>query len=209
LLYFQYLIWSSNRVVRMDSAGGWATNQMDLLVDLQGYDEVSLTFRHRSSGDEQHGADGVFISVNGGSDFTKIESLTNEPTWTLHAIDLDRVAESNGMTFSANTKIRFQQYDDVAWGRDGREFDDVQVYSTPVLSIEPVSNSLVRLRVKDAPVGRHCQVLFRSELGTNEISWLHYAGGAFQTDGIHPSTNWIMPDSLNGLFYKLQLMNEF
>ena len=204
LLYLQTLIWSSNRVVRMDAQGsGFATNRMDLSVNLDGYDEVSLVFKHRSSMDEYHDGDGVFFSTNG-TLFAKAQPLTNEPNWTLHGIDLDQQFAALGWTFNNDITIRFQQVDNFGWPNDGREFDDIQIYSQPVLSIEPLyTTNICRVRVKYAPVGTQWQLVFKSCLTNN--NWQYRVDGAFRTDALHPTTNWLFPDSLDdSYFFKLE-----
>ena len=203
LLYSQSLIWSTNRVVRMDENGGWSTNRLDLTVSLAGYDEVSLSFRHRSSGDETHAADGIYLSVDNGAHFTKIQDLGHEPLWTLHGIDLDQVAQSNAMTLANKTVIRFQQTDNLPWPRDGREFDDIRVYSKPILSLQfPSSSNAVVVHAEYCPVGTHCQLFFRNCL-TNH--WMVRPDGGFQTDAFHPTTNWFFyPDTNTQYFFKLE-----
>ena len=198
-LFLQQMNWSSNRVVRMDSTGGIATNRMDLSVDLEGYNSVSLTFLHREIDDEIDPEDGIFLSVDNGVSFSKIASLGDDISWTFHGINLTDAADGLGLTLSSSSVIRFQQKDNLSWIKDGREFDDIQVYARPVLDLEPVSNGVVRLNAQYCPVGKTCYLHFCTSL-TND--WYYYS--LIHTDALHPTTNWILNTSSDKLFFRLQ-----
>lgn len=136
-LYPQTLNFSTNGVVRMDSSlgGSYATNSMDLAVDLSGYTDVTLQFRYRDSSDENEPLDGVFLSDDNGASFTQIEPLSDSASyWKTKVLDIDALASTHGISLNSTTIIRFQQYDNQRWeGNDGREFDDIKVYSKPDL----------------------------------------------------------------------------
>ena len=141
LLYFQKVRTTSEYVVRMDdSVNGSAisTNSMDLSVDLTGYSPVMLEFRHRESpsggGDEAHAGDGIFFSDDSGATFTKVYDLdVSSTTWQQVSLNVHDLAISHGLAPAANFVIRFQQEDNYSWPQDGREFDDIRVYSNPDL----------------------------------------------------------------------------
>ena len=138
LLYFQTVEFSTNAVVRMDDWEGnstYSTNQMDLAVDLSGYTDVTLRFRHRDSSDEHHTGDGIFLSNDSGNNFTKIYDLNSSATWQTLTLDINALASNAGLPLTANMIIRFQQMDNYSWPDDGREFDDIQLFSTPDLDV--------------------------------------------------------------------------
>ncbi len=133
-LYFQSLEFSTNMVVRMDSAldSSYSTNQLTLKANLAGYTDVTLDFRHRESGDEAHPADGIFIATNTIQAPVKIYDLdVGDRNWHSVSLDIDALASAQGITLGVLTLITFQQADDYEWAVDGREFDDIQLYSKP------------------------------------------------------------------------------
>ncbi len=133
-VYFQSLEFSTNMVVRMDSAvdGSYSTNRLTLKANLAGYTDVTLDFRHRESGDEAHSADGVFIATNATQTPVKIYDLdVTDTDWHSVSLDVDALASAQGITLSALTLITFQQMDNYTWSSDGRELDDIRLYSKP------------------------------------------------------------------------------
>ena len=137
MVYPQQLTTASNLVVRMDDSvygSLTSTNSMDLFINLEDYTDVTLEFRHRASGEESNPADGIFLSNDSGNNFTKIYTLDNGTTgWQNLVLDIDALAAESGLSLTANTVIRFQQADNCYWPADGREFDDIRVYSLPDL----------------------------------------------------------------------------
>jgi len=134
--YQQEITISTNRVMRMDdSVDGslTSTNSMDLVMYLDGYSDVSLKFRHRESGDEAHAGDGIFLSDDNVT-FVKVYDLDPASTaWQTVTLDIDALASANGLALNNSFIIRFQQEDNYGWPTDGREFDDIKVYSKPDL----------------------------------------------------------------------------
>lgn len=138
--YQQEVTISDNAVVRMDSTAptAWSTNSMDLAVNMAGYSDVKLAFRYRDSGDEAHPSDGIFLSDDGGSSFTRINSLPATTAWDSLVLDIDALAGVNGLALTNGMVVRFQQADNYPWGTDGREFDDIKLYSKPDLAVTSV-----------------------------------------------------------------------
>ncbi|MCF7816608.1 MAG: hypothetical protein K9M54_01900 [Kiritimatiellales bacterium] len=136
-VYPQQLIFSTNQVVRMDSvaAGAVSTNSMDLALDLTGYTDVTLEFRYRDNSDEDDLVDGIFLSNNSGTSYTRVDSLsTSSGAWQTRVLDIDALASANGLALNNSMVIRFQQSDNQQWsGNDGREFDSIKLYSKPDL----------------------------------------------------------------------------
>jgi len=96
-----------------------------LTVDLSGKTGSRLKFYWREYGDENHTGDGVFISTDGGSTWTKILSFNNGPS-SYRAQDLD-ISALDG---KSNAKIKFQFYDNYAMYSDGYAIDNVEVTAT-------------------------------------------------------------------------------
>ena len=143
-LYFQKLVVSTNAVVRMDDsvdASLTSTNSMDLYINADGYTDLSLSFRHRASGEEYNPADGIFLSDDSASSFTKIYTLSDGTTgWQNLTLDIAALAATNGLSLNSSLVIRFQQADNYGWPADGREFDDIKVYSLPDLVAESLES---------------------------------------------------------------------
>ena len=137
-VYIQTLELRTNLVMCMDNDKsipyGYATNFMSMLLNLQDYTDVTLSFRHREN-DETDSADGVFLSTDDGSTFHKIHDLAAGPNWQTITIDLDAAATSNGLVINGTTHLKFQQYDNQDWPYDGHEFDDIHIYSRPDLIV--------------------------------------------------------------------------
>ncbi|MDZ8119015.1 hypothetical protein [Pontiella agarivorans] len=140
LTYVQKLDLATNMVMRMDdsiSAGQTATNSLGLVVDIEGLDPVTLSFKHRASGEEDQPGDGIFLSNDSGTSFTKIYDLPNGTTgWQTFNLDINALAAQNGIPITGNPVIKFQQVDNYSWPTDGREFDDIRIYSNADIDLD-------------------------------------------------------------------------
>lgn len=119
-------------------------NEVDLHLNLTGYTNVQLSFRQKESNDfddpmsasftTRQNADGVAYSVNGGTTWKRITSLTganSTNTYTLRSFNLSTLATTNGDVLGSDVRIRFQQYDEVVFSASGgMAFDDIQVTGT-------------------------------------------------------------------------------
>ncbi|MEO1434054.1 MAG: T9SS type A sorting domain-containing protein [Bacteroidota bacterium] len=125
------------------------TNRADMRLNLAGEENVSLSFWWMEWNDETHPQDGVFLSVNGGASFTKIYdflgSVTTDLEYQAVILDLSTIAADAGLTLSANTIIRFQQYDNFFFngGNDGIFIDDIYVSSTTCDLPVPTTTDLI------------------------------------------------------------------
>jgi len=142
LAYYQRLVTvpGTNAVLRLDdehSGGLMSSNAAVLNLDLQGLAEAALHFRHRecSDGDESSAADGVFLSTNNADYVMILDYDVDDTNWTTYVVDLVAAAASNGLALTDNTYIKFAQYDNNEWPSDGREIDDVMVFSSPDLKL--------------------------------------------------------------------------
>ncbi len=117
------------------SNGTYSYNEAWLHLNLAGEGQVDLNFWWKDFSDETHSPDGVYISDDGGANFTKIQDLnggsyTNN-SWSEWNIDIDAVAAANGISLNSTFVIKFQQYDNYMATTDGMAFDDIAVSSGP------------------------------------------------------------------------------
>ncbi len=114
----------------MDMAvdGTFNTNQARLGLDLAGKNTVALTFWWKEFSDETHVEDGVFISDDGGANYTKIYDLS-EGTTTYQKVflNLTQFAIDNGLNLTSTFIVKFQQYDNYSAPSDGISIDDITV----------------------------------------------------------------------------------
>lgn len=120
------------------SSGAYSRNEVTLVVDLEGYTNVVLSFWARDYGDEPHGPppspfvdgadfDGVAISSDGTNWYEVAELRSLSSTYTRRTVDLDAAVSSVGLTYSSTFKIRFNQYDNYALSTDGIGIDDITI----------------------------------------------------------------------------------
>ncbi len=124
----------------MDNAvsGTYSQNEAWLHLNLAGKSDVELTFWWKEFSDEDHTQDGVFLSSNGGSSFTKVYSLIGgTSTYQQIVLDVDALAASYGLSLTSTFVIKFQQYDNYPITTDGMAFDDISVIS---LEAPPVAD---------------------------------------------------------------------
>ncbi|MEM9022597.1 MAG: hypothetical protein AAGB22_02560, partial [Bacteroidota bacterium] len=119
---------SQHMTMDASSSGGQLNNRADLHIDLSGESDVELRFWWKEFSDENHSQDGIYFSDNGGSSFTKVHSLNNGPsTYTEVVLDVDDLADNNGLNLNGNFVIRFQHRDNYPIASDGFAFDDISV----------------------------------------------------------------------------------
>lgn len=127
----------------MDSAvsSTFSRNEATLTVNLAGRTGVVLTFWAKEFSDEPHGPppipftggadfDGVAISADG-STWYEVQALrTLTATYAQLTVDLDAAIALRGLSYNANFKIRFNQYDDFPITSDGIAIDDILITAT-------------------------------------------------------------------------------
>jgi len=109
----------------------YSLNQLILHIDLAGYKNVTLSFANREWSDEDNPEDVVQISVNGGSTWHNIVALTGTNSTSTYTLRGPYNLDALGLTYSSDTLIRFQQYDDFAITTDGMAFDNITVAGVP------------------------------------------------------------------------------
>ena len=107
-----------------------STTGLVLTIDLAGQSDVVLDFWWREFSDENHAADGVFVSDDGVT-WVQVLSFQNGPqSYQQAVIDLDQVAATNGLTLNDRFQIKFQFYDNYPVASDGYAIDEVRVQAS-------------------------------------------------------------------------------
>jgi hypothetical protein len=133
--------------VTMDDATAssqFSLNQLILHINLAGKAGVRLQYANKEFGDEDNTQDSVDVSIDGGATWRQVVPLTgtnSSSTYTARSYDLSTL----GLTFTADTLIRFQQYDDNAITTDGMAFDNIRVDSiaTPGIDVSGMTFDVV------------------------------------------------------------------
>ncbi|MDD8047132.1 MAG: fibronectin type III domain-containing protein, partial [Verrucomicrobiota bacterium] len=138
-------------------------NELTLTIDLEGQEDVSLRFYHKSLGDEPNGmpeqfdnhynADGVAMSLDGRRWYRLVSLTPTEGVQSQYRefrVPLDPVLDRAFGSFHDRVQIRFQQYDNSPADQDGFAFDYIQVVPTDrtppefggLHSVQPGQNSV-------------------------------------------------------------------
>ncbi len=199
---------SGSRRVSMDSSSSVSSppglNEAILHLNLAGLTGVQLSFAHREFGDEDNpmtasftgssNADGVAMSVDGVNWF-RLVSLTGAAStnsYQTKTFNLSSIATANGLTLSANTRIKFQQFDNSNETADGIAIDNVAVTAnkpqalvvTPTtLNVTEGSTNTFSVKLAIQPTSDVTVTVSRTA-GDSDIS---VSGGASLT---FTSTNW-------------------
>lgn len=144
-----------SRALLMDNPwdnGTHALNEAIWRVNLQGRDNLRLSFAHKSFSDEPDTyagsftghvkADGVAISADGIT-WHWVWNAPDDYQWTTHTLNLSALAAAAGITMTASFQIKFQQYDNWAIDTDGRGWDDVRITTANVATDDWYSLNLL------------------------------------------------------------------
>lgn len=147
--------------VLMDSAStSFSLNELTLVVDLAGAQNVLLQYDYKEFGDEDHpmpaswsdttNADGVAISADGIT-WHRAASLFgvqgSPSTYQTVLLDLDAIAAAAGISYNGTFRIRFQQYDNGSIPSDGVALDNIRL-------IQGTSDPLITTAsLPDGPLG--------------------------------------------------------
>lgn len=117
---------------------GFASNALDLLLNLANSIQVELNFKLYDASNENHLQDAIFFSNNGGATFIQVYNFdfTTIPDfqYTNIKLNVSDLAARNGLALTSQFVIRFQQYDDADFccgDADGVYIDDVTVTGKP------------------------------------------------------------------------------
>ena len=125
-----------------NSDGEAAINALDLHLDLSAHQQVELRFWFKEHYENTNIQDGILFSDDGGVNFQKVYDFDfdnwNDMVWEqLPPIDVDQLANENGLTLTNQFVIRFQQHGsgdfDTYGDKDGIFLDDILVTS-PVIT---------------------------------------------------------------------------
>ena len=115
----------------------YALNEAILHLNLAGAKDVVLTFDHCNAADEFHAmapsfaghdnSDGIAVSADGIA-WHSIASLAE--SFAAKAFPLDALLTKAGVVYTADFRIKFQQYDNYKAPSDGRWFDNISVTAT-------------------------------------------------------------------------------
>ena len=121
----------------------WATNTLDLRVNLLDQPDATLSFKLCNNHDETHPQDGLFFSDDGGLTFIKVydfdlDHWQGEGFGQFPPLPIQRLAQENEMELTDRFVIRFQQHDDDDFDgsrltSDGFFIDDVQIEARPAV----------------------------------------------------------------------------
>lgn len=124
------------------SAIYYTSNALDLRLDLSGQQQVELSFWLKHNRERLEENDGIFYSPNGGRTFRKIYSFefpsARAGFFDRIALDLDSLITAIGLSFSANSVIRFQQcgfYSFQGSSTNGLLLDDISAISSTTTEI--------------------------------------------------------------------------
>jgi len=126
-----------NGQLRMDDmvdGSAYSLNEAILHLDLSRRSGVILTLDHFSSLDENNSlpssfkghanGDGILISSDG-TNWYLLTNLTSD--FQQQSFDLDAAIRSAGISYSSDFRIKFQQYGDSSWPKNGRAFDNISI----------------------------------------------------------------------------------
>lgn len=125
----------------------------DLHLDFSAINDPVLSFSIRNYYNELQAEDGLYLSVDGGSTFTKIytfnwSSLTNN-AYTTISLPLDQVAGNYQLDLSSSSVLRFQTYGtgdfNTVGDEDGIILDNLCINGVIVADESPASDQSIRL----------------------------------------------------------------
>ncbi len=137
------------------SASEYSIAAAVLHLDLSGESDVTLSFRWREFGDENHPEDGVFISDDSGVSWHQILSFNGGTTsYAAESIDLDAEIQSAGLTYNSRFQVKFQFYDNYPIPSDGYAIDAVSLISaaSPTPSPAPTAAATSTPTATSSPV---------------------------------------------------------
>ncbi|MBX3436732.1 MAG: PEP-CTERM sorting domain-containing protein [Planctomycetaceae bacterium] len=153
----------------------YTLNEAILTLNLLGMKEVTLSFEHYDSNDEEHAlgtakytnhknADGVSVSSDGVNWFPLVNFNQSNNTWKTYTASISDLITSIGnaslLQLTSQFFIKFQQYDNRKHGDDGRKFDNILVsgkipQNTPTSSVpEPATATLFGIGLLGMAWGR-------------------------------------------------------
>ncbi|WP_221412593.1 hypothetical protein, partial [Fulvivirga lutimaris] len=126
----------------VNPGGNNGRNMALLHLDLSGTSNVSMRFNWKDFNEELNVSDGIFLSDDGGTTFTgNVFQLdgpsTTDNVWQLAELDIDQLANANGLSLSNTFVIMFQKFDNFFINTsnlaqsDGLAIDDIDIFIAP------------------------------------------------------------------------------
>lgn len=126
-----------NYHVTMDSSSGFASNELTLVIDLEGASNVLLQYDWKEFNDETHSlpaswvgsavGDGVAISADGNTWYRISQLINGTTSYQTVLLNLDEAAAAAGISYNRTFRLRFQQYDDQSIPTDGIALDNIML----------------------------------------------------------------------------------
>ena len=156
----------------MDTASGFALNELILTINLTGQSCVTLSFYQKEFADESSpmpasftgssNSEGVAVSADGVTWYRAVDlGPPANFAYQQFTVDLDAVVAAAGISYNSQFKIKFQQYDNFAIATDGFAFDDIvvdvnpfpcaTVAATDAAAGEPANNGIFTVTLSQAP----------------------------------------------------------
>ena len=108
------------------------TNTIDMHLDLSSINNPWLSFSMKDFQDEQQQEDGIYLSDDGGTTFTRVYSFQNsqvtDNTWLDYQFQLTFWIDKYSLSYSDHFVVRLQHIDNSFTANDGMAFDDICVY---------------------------------------------------------------------------------
>ncbi len=173
---------NNSRGVRMGRAcsdgsatsDGFATNALDLHLNLAGQTEVAMTFKINDRSDDTQADDALYFSDDGGMTFKNVFGFDFSNTvnaYTDYTIDVDALAALHDLSLTDQFVIRFQQHGDAALPNntginDGIYLDDVNVTGNTVgINEEKI---VADVRIYPNPTNENLSIVFMDNFSTDE-----------------------------------------
>jgi|GEM_PF-2775762 len=134
----------------VNTGANFVTNEAWFGLNLASQTNIRFSFWWAEWNDETQVEDGIYVSDNGGTTFTKIIDLDGDATtdlqWVYFDVNLDSVNSHHGLNFTSTYVIKLQQHDNYyfAGGNDGFMFDDINVSSTLSTNINNYNNLIIK-----------------------------------------------------------------
>ncbi|MEM6800803.1 MAG: T9SS type A sorting domain-containing protein [Bacteroidota bacterium] len=143
---------------------GLTSNALDLYLNLANQQNVELSFSMRDFFDEANPLqDGIYFSSDGGASFERIyqfdfPAITNN-VFLEYVLNLDSLVALTTLSYSSQSVIRFQQYDDAdfntSFDEDGYILDNIDVFSNGqscgTVSIDDLDSSSPKIQLFPNP----------------------------------------------------------
>ena len=111
------------------SNGTYCTNTADLHLNLSKNNNITIGYYWKRMGDEEHPEDGVYISNDGGQNFTKLHNFSSgsNNAWNQVTINEAQLSFWYGINLTAECVLRFQQHDNYGAPADGIAIDNINI----------------------------------------------------------------------------------